>query len=69
MITAVSPSGSNTNPRSEPEVRTRSPSAFTRVSRSSTVAPTVAAYGLTASTDAPILLSTCGITTDVAPYE
>ena len=54
-IVAVSPSASNTNPRSEPDVRTRSPIVFNRVSRSSPAAmPAVVAYGLTPSTVAPI---------------
>ena len=58
-------------PRSLPDVRTRSPTGATRGSRSSSaaVADAVLAYGFTASTSAPILPSTFGITTDAAPNE
>src|SRR3954463_4568999 len=62
-----SPSGWITAPRCEPEAFTSSPTMAACCQRSKVTAPDVDAYGLTASTSAPVLLSTLGITKLAVP--
>jgi hypothetical protein len=62
-----SPSGSITAPTWAPEARTRLATFSACFWRSKLMAPMVDAYGFTASTSAPSLASTLGMTNEVDP--